>query len=140
MDSLTPPLLTALREMRWHLLAGRSVKDAMDAYLQVTNDEFSRKMRELWTLRHQGTLNCGEINLPTHYHRAFWDLLERGLLGQPIVDPMNNLEEEVERVSLRDLEMHVATLPFKALLPLLFLQFPAFIILLIGPLMRELTL
>ena len=138
MDNLTPPLLTAIREIRWHLLAGRSLKESLLNYLHNHHDELSVKLNELWSLKMQGQLDDG-AEFPSHYARALWDLIERGHQGQPILEPLMHLEEDVDSAARSDLDMHLATLPFKALLPLLLFQFPAFVILLIGPLLRELA-
>ncbi len=139
MDDLTPPLLTALRDVRWQLLSGRSTKEAVRNYAFKHSDALASRIGQLWILKQQGTLNLAEINWPNFHQKTFWELLERGFEGQPIVEPLTHLEDEVESVAKHDLDQHLATLPFKALFPLLFLQFPAFVILLIGPLLRELV-
>ncbi len=138
MDDLTPPLLTALREVRWQLLSGKSMRDSVAEYVSHHSDPFALKLRELMVLKQQGTLDWATQGFANQYHKAFWNLLARGLSGHPVLEPLSNLEDEVDRAALADLDVHVATLPFKALLPLLFFQFPAFVILLIGPLLREL--
>lgn len=140
MDDLTPPLLSAIREVKWHLLSGRSVKDSAAEFVRVGRGEFALKLRELLVLREQGTLGDKATAFENPYQRAFWDLLERGLSGHPILEPLVALEDEADRVALNDLDAHVASLPFKALLPLLFFQFPAFVMLLVWPLLRELSL
>lgn len=139
MDDLTPALLIAIREIRWHLLAGRSIKESINAYLSTHADEFSVRLHEFWSLKIQGHAPvCGQ-KFASHRAQALWDLIERAYHGQPILEPLALLEDDVEAAATADLEMHVATLPFKALIPLLLLQFPAFALLLLGPLLRDLT-
>ena len=46
---------------------------------------------------------------------------------------------EVEAAAELELQAHVAQLPLKVLLPLLFFQFPAYLLLLLGPVLRELS-
>jgi hypothetical protein len=137
MDSLTPPLLTAIREIRWHLQAGRSIKESVQAYLRSQHDEFSVKLNELWSRKVQGQ-EPPDIAFANHRAQALWELIDRAYRGQPILEPLTILEDDVEATALSDLELHVATLPFKAMIPLLLLQFPAFAVLLIGPLLRDL--
>lgn len=74
----------------------------------------------------------------SHWQEAFWELLERGCGGQPISEALLQLQEEVEKAVDHELELHIAGLPFKALVPLLLFQFPAFLLLLLGPIVREL--
>lgn len=138
MDDLVPPLLLATREIRFNLLAGRALKDSVGVYLRSHHDEFALRLNELWCLKLQGESEIAESTLPGHRSRALWELLERGLLGEPILEPLQHLENDIEAAATADLETHIATLPFKALIPLLFFQFPAFVILLIGPLLRDL--
>lgn len=138
MDHLTPPLITAIREIRWHLMAGRSLKESLLNYLSQYHDELSVRINELWSLKMQGQV-IGDNLFKSHYAQALWDLIERGYQGQPILEPLMHLEEDVDTAARFDLDMHVATLPFKALVPLLLFQFPAFVVLLIGPLLRELS-
>ncbi len=138
MDHLTPPLLTAIREIRWQLMNGRSLKESLLNYLHTHHDELAVKLNELWSLKMQGQI-INSAQFSSHYAQALWDLIERGHQGQPILEPLNCLEEDVDSAARADLDMHVATLPFKALVPLLLFQFPAFVLLLIGPLLRELA-
>ena len=140
MDSLIPPTLEAIRHIRWQLMTGQSVRLAVSSYLQEANHELARQLRYLLARQAQMTLSPSDKVFAKPVHRSLWELIERGLQGQPIADSLACLEEEVESMALRDLEGHVATLPLKALIPLLGLQFPAFIILLLGPIFRDLPL
>lgn len=140
MEHLTPPLLTAVREIRWQLQAGKSSRDAIRGYLHLYKDEYSRKLRELLLLHEQGRLRTAAKSFTNAYQAANWDLLQRGLDGHPILEPLMGLEREVERAAQLDVEAHIAALPFKALFPLLFFQFPAFVTVLVLPLLRELQL
>lgn len=136
MEALIPPLLGAVRELRWQIGAGRSMREAFRRYLETAHDEVAADLRERWTLRTSGgTLSPGPIGSP--YRRALWDLIERGSAGQPVLEPLGALEEEIEAAAQAELDLHLATLPFKVMLPLLLLQFPAHLILLLGPMLRE---
>lgn len=140
MDDLTPPLLKAIREVKWTLRTGKSMKVAVEIYLERTEDSFASRLRPLWTLRkNQPHAVVKELStLNSHFQQAFWDLIERGCTGQPVLEALTALEEEVEIAAQAELDHHLSTLPFKVLMPLLFLQFPAYLILLLGPLVREL--
>jgi len=139
MENLTPPLLRALREVRWVMSSGKSMKEAFQTYLEHTQDPLAAHLRQLWIIKSQGGKpNSGAPPLPTYLQRAFWDLIERGCAGQPTMEALKALEYEVESRAQAELDDHLATLPFKALLPLLLLQFPAYLILLLGPILREL--
>lgn len=138
METLTPPVLRAVQEIRWHIAAGHAMREAVRQYLDAHHDEFTLRLREQWALQRQaGTPRASRFT--TLYQRALWNLIERGCAGQPVLDALGALETEVERAASAELEAHLATLPFKVLLPLLLFQFPAHLILLLGPLLRELN-
>lgn len=139
MDHLTPPILTAVRELRWNLLSGQSLKCSLQAYLNDADDEFARHLRHRWVLFEQGAQPGEMKNAPRQqFSDALWDLIERGTRGEPVLEALQALEGELERTANMDLEDHLGSLPFKALIPLLFLHFPAFAITLLGPWLREL--
>lgn len=137
MENLVPPLLSALREAQWSISAGKSMKESMQNYLERHQDPLAEQLRPLWILRQKGG-RADPTTLNTHFQRAFWDLVERGCEGQPTLEALIALESEVDAAAALELEEHLATLPFKVLLPLLLFQFPAYLILLLGPLLREL--
>lgn len=136
MEDLNPPILTAIREVKWHLGSGKSMKEAFSCYLDGTHDTFSLELRRRWILKQQGTV-LPPISLPLQH--AFWELVERGCAGQPSLEALITLELETEKAAQAELDAHIAALPFKVLLPLLFFQFPAYLMLLIGPILRELN-
>jgi hypothetical protein len=137
MEDLGPPLLLTIRELRWLLSAGHSMREALRLHLHDTQNVFTRRLREWWTLRVQDRRSDWQPK--SHFQQSFIDVLERGLAGQPTLDVLCALEDEVEKAAQRELDLHLASLPFKVLIPLLLFLFPAFLILLLGPLLRDLS-
>lgn len=140
MDNLTPPLLRAVREIRWSLRSGSSAKTAFQLYLDRGDDELTRQLRHRWALFQQGAEPTREAPQVKNrlYLETLWSLLVRGTQGEPILEPLTSLEDELDSAARMDLDDHLTTLPFKALVPLLFFHFPAFAITLLGPWLREL--
>jgi len=137
MEDLSPPLLTVARELRWRISSGKSMKEALHLYLESATSRFAQSLREWWALRSQGRSDS-ETRFPTHLQKGLITLIERGCAGQPTLEQLLALEKEIESAAEAELELFVATLPFKVLLPLLFFQFPAYLLLLLGPVLREL--
>jgi hypothetical protein len=139
MENLTPPLLQAVREVRWAIGSGLSVNEAVRIYLEQASGEFAQRFRAWWL---QETQSSGPRPPPptgtTFLQAQFFELIRRGRAGQPLSEVLRGLEEEIERSAQAELEMHLAALPFRVLLPLLLFQFPAYLILLLGPLLRDL--
>lgn len=140
MESVNPPLLDAVQEIRWQISNGRSMKESFQEYLSSNNDELAAEFRELWTLKWKSKSEIrSTVVFKTHFRRAFWDLVERGCAGQPVLEPLCGLENEIALAAQAELDRHISTLPFKVLLPLLLFQFPAHMILLLGPMLRDLN-
>lgn len=136
MENLTPPLLRALREIKWSIQSGKPMKEALQIYLEGTNDVFASFLREQWILKSQNVKSSSEF--PTYFQSSFWNLISRGCRGQPVLESLEALESEVLVAAEAELEDHLATLPFKVLIPLLLFQFPAYLLLLLGPMLRDL--
>ena len=68
--------------------------------------------------------------------RAVFSLITHGLRGEPVVSRLKELEDEIIRASMDAVDLFVQTLPIKALLPVFFLQFPAFLLILLGPILN----
>ena len=141
MDRVTPPLVGAIQSLRWMISAGRAPKDAVRTYLDENADELAHGYRELWVWRSRGLARPAAVPKVVRgvYRRTLWDLIERGLAGEPILNALAALEDEVDRAARAELDLHLAALPFKLLIPLLMFQFPAYLLLLLGPALNELT-
>lgn len=137
MENLTPPLLEAVRELHWRIASGHSMREALRLYLEVATSPFAHNLREWTAVRAQDKVPPTAA-FRSHLQRALLELIERGCMGQPTLEHLKELEYEVELAAQAELEAHIGALPFKVLLPLLFFQFPAYLLLLLGPLLRDL--
>lgn len=139
METLTPPVLSLARELLWKISSGQSMREAMRTQMIEDSSPFAMHMREWWMRQLQSP---EKTNLHDHfknpYHMALAEIIVRGSAGQPILEILHALTCEIERIAEDSLEIHIQTLPFKQLIPLLIFQFPAFLLLLVGPLLREL--
>lgn len=137
MDTLEPPILTAVREVRWAISSGQSMNESMRGYFENSSSTFAGRLRSWWLMQTQSTT---AIEMPgeTFWQQQFLEIIRRGRAGQPVLDALKGLEGEIEIKARAELETHLASLPFKVLIPLLLFQFPAYLILLLGPLLREL--
>lgn len=70
--------------------------------------------------------------------RALLELTSVGLTGEPVLEHFLELEKEVKWRWEQSIEEHIRLLPVKMSLPLLLLMFPAFLILLFGPILKQL--
>jgi hypothetical protein len=137
---LTPPPLAAVRELRWRIAGGHSMNEALRLYLDDATTEFAHDLREWRAHTAQGHAPAARARgFTTPWRRALLELIERGCNGQPTLEQLATLEEEMETAAQAELDAHLGTLPFKVLVPLLLFQFPAYLLLLLGPILRELA-
>ena len=137
MESLAPPL-KLLMCVRRAMEKGQSVRQGVLAYLKSPDLEFSADV-SLWiSLLQQGkeTKAC-LARLSSAHRRVLLQTLERGLKGESIQSALLSLEEELVSACQREIDEKIARLPFILLVPLLLFQFPAFLMLLFGPLLKN---
>ncbi len=143
MNDVAPPLACVL-EMQHALRSGEPARAGAVRYLQgfrqSSKDEFARTLRRILFAWDQGADWRAEMaRLRSPYRRAVCDALVRSLGGQSIGTRLDELREEIELACELEVRRHVDLLPLKALAPLLLLEFPAFLLLLFGPLLLRMT-
>ena len=137
MVCLAPPLKAVL-EIRLQIENGVSVPQAIRLYSQRNLDELFAKELGLWLFAKETGKNYSQEVFNTFYRRRLIDLLNCGLKGEPILEALYDLEKDLVFVTNEDLERHLQSLPFISLIPLLLFEFPAFFLLLVGPLLLNL--
>ena len=78
-----------------------------------------------------------ESDHKTIYRRSLFGIIRDGLRGNPVLPQLKELRSEIESQLELDMKSHVESLPLKMLVPLLLAMFPAFLILLLGPITRN---
>lgn len=137
MEVIAAPLKCIL-EVKKSLECGDSLKLGLENYLEKNHDSFSKEIFEL-----VGTLTSGrDLNLilrkqQNQFRRSIIETLISGYHGQAIVNRLTELEKEGVQQSEDEITTFVSTLPFRMMIPLLLFQFPAFLILLLGPIMKQ---
>ena len=138
MEDLAPPLKFVLA-LRVGLESGNSVSSTIQRYTKAHRDDFSQALERMLFDRNRGIENPDWINsMPRVYRRAIVRLIIRGLHGQPILTEVAAVEAELVAACDIDSESTLQRLPVITLILLLLIQFPAFLILLIGPLLGQL--
>lgn len=133
MEDIAPPL-ELLMEVRFGLEKGQALRKILMTYADSNPEDPWKQQIRLW-------LQLIEMGRPaselpgglTIVRRQCLELLQQGLQGEPVYAQICGLEEEVFESTKLEIEEFVSLLPVKSLIPLLFLQFPAFLALLIGP-------
>lgn len=100
-------------------------------------DLFAKNFVNWWQTRQKNQL-CDLTHFNAQ-HRAVIMLLELGLRGQSIYEPLKALEVDLIELCEIDIQEHAAKLPLILQIPLIFLVFPAICILLLVPTLSQLT-
>ena len=141
MEGLAPPL-RCLIQIQSSIANGESVRSSIARYLQSVpvHDPFSIDVRQFlfaWEQGHDWRAGLREIKSP--HRRALIEVLACGLAGQSISPHLESLRSEITTACDLEIKEHLEMLPLKMLAPLLLFQFPAFLLLLFGPLLRHLV-
>ena len=137
MVGLAPPL-KALLEIRFQMEGGLSVSSALRIYSKRNPQEAFARELSLWAFAKENGKEGDRSPFKTFYRRQLVDILSRGFEGEPILEALGDLEKDLVSVVNEDMEKHIQKLPFVSLLPLMLLEFPAFFLLLVGPLIWDL--
>ena len=137
MVSLAPPLQAVL-EIRLYIENGKSVSQAIKTYVQSALEDSFAKELGLWLFAEETGGSFNTKTLKSIYRKYLLDILKRGLNGEPILEMLEEYEKDLIEICKEDLEKHLQKLPFIALIPLLLFEFPALLLLLVGPLLLNL--
>lgn len=140
MEGLSPPL-KCLIEVQTALRNGEVVRVGLTRYLESTRaqDEFAANLRRFLFAWEQGqNWRAAIAGVRSPHRRALLDLIATALSGQPIQAHLDELRVELVQATEVEISRHLELLPIKMLVPLLLFQFPAFLLLLFGPLLSRL--
>lgn len=139
MEALAPPF-EALVQFRFALETGQSVRVAVGKYA-ASGTDFSQLLSRVVSQFDRGdklSLAMADSQSLSAHRKAVIDLLWLALQGQPILERVQLLLEEVEAAAKDELESYIRVLPYKLLAPLFLFQVPAFLLLLLGPITLQL--
>jgi hypothetical protein len=137
MESLNPTQALVLA-LKFGLERGNSVGHSSRAFLKEPENKLTAVVGQWLVLRELG--QNPEIllkNVKSPYRQAILRILDRGLLGETIYPALVLAETEINESVTAEIDAFLSLLPLKMLIPLLLFQFPAFLLLLFGPLLNE---
>lgn len=140
MEGMSPPLI-CLTEMQMAVRNSEPVRSGLSRYLEsaMASDDFAPELRRFlfaWDQGQEWRDRVGKIKSP--HRRALIDLIAMALQGQPILSHLDELRIDLVQATNDEITQHMELLPIKMMVPLLFFQFPAFLILLFGPILSRL--
>lgn len=129
------PLLFIISWIRFDLEVGRG----LPVSLKKLEEKFPnhRLVQYLVSSDHKESQKTQAKPIKSRSAKHLKRLLRRGLEGYGVLHQLRSLESEVLQQSKSQIEKEMARLPVRCLLPVMFLMFPAFAILLIGPWIQQ---
>ena len=137
MVCLAPPLQAVL-EIRLLIENGNSVSQAIRLYSQRNDKDDLAKELGVWLLAQSAGKNYQNKIFNSFYRKRLLEILNQGLKGFAILPALSDLEEDLIFISNENLDQHIQKLPLISLIPLMLFEFPAFFLLLAGPLLLNL--
>jgi hypothetical protein len=142
MENIAPPLELII-EVRFGLEKGQALKKTLQNYASdcFSTDKESIKWRQFiqkWLLNLEFGQSTTEIKKKLNpVRQQIIEVLEMGLRGESIYPQICALEDELFEAAKFEIEEHTSVLAIKSLIPLLMFQFPAFLVLLMGPFVAQ---
>ncbi len=145
MDNLNlPSSLLLIWELKRTIEKNLSLQQGLQKFSQrltqlktSKQDDFAKNFLQWWQIRQKTQVS--ELSNFNAQHRALIVLLENGLRGQSIYEPLKALEADFIEMCDADIQEHAAKLPLLLQIPLIFLVFPAICILLLVPTLSQLS-
>jgi hypothetical protein len=135
MENISPSIVLLL-SLKQALERGLSIRTGIERFISSSEGEFRDQILNWYQTREKGV----PFEWPTVsiYRKSLVDLMERGLRGEAVFNQLCSIEPEMIAACEEEITKWANHLPIKLLIPLLLFQFPAFLILLFGPLLKSL--
>lgn len=137
MENIAPPLRLVM-SLRRSIENGDSMASALRKYLGQSEDDLTSEITKL-LLQQPLTSEDREKHSFSPCREALFTVIQSGLAGQSVFAPLVQLEKEILALSYIDIEKTIQKIPLQLIWPVLFMQFPAYLMLLLGPLLDYLT-
>ena len=131
MEGLSP-CLYLIWELKRGVFEGYSTRWVINNYIKMNSNLLSKALSEKIHSLDNPKLPTPIFDKLEMSTQVLVDVVMEGLQGAPIHSLLDDLEKEIHEVNLAQMETFIAQLPFKMMIPLLLLQFPAIMIMTMG--------
>ncbi len=129
--------LKCLLVVRLGMECGESIRSTMGQFVLKNTTPYSILVREWLFYMDQKKDSKQLLCQLSAYERAFFEIVEAGINGQRVHERLVLFEAELLEKCRFEMEKEIDLLPFKLMIPLFLFQFPAYLILLLGPLLNN---
>lgn len=125
--------------LRLELNMGKSVKSALHSALHRSSTDFSEQI-SAWLITRTKSIEATPPEFKSEVRIQFLRVMELGLRGWPVFDSLAELEEQMIEICEEDIQSQLDKLPLLMAMPMIFCFLPAFLILILGPVLHAFTL
>ncbi len=130
------PSISYVKNFRRIIERGVSVSRASQLTLEIEKSPLASQIY-LWMTHFNESQGEMVWRPKTHYQLSLREILRTGLQGGPIYEPLLQLEEEMVMEFEVQWKAYLESLPMRLTIPMLLLFFPAYVVLLFGPLVTK---
>lgn len=130
------PSISFLKSFIKELEQGCGVVQSIRNSADTERTTFSAQVL-IWSVQYQQSGDSNQWEPQTHFQSSLQQLLIIGLGGGPIYQNLLQLEQEMQEEFEIQWKGYIESLPQKLSIPILFFYFPAYIVLLFGPLITQ---
>jgi hypothetical protein len=130
-------LLKLCLHVRVSIEGGEALRVSLFRFSEMKDEFLYLKLKQWLTHFDQsGGENCSETLFKNHQIQIFLEILSQGLIGHSIFERVKAMEEEFIEVCKDEFQRELDKLPYVLMVPLLLFMFPAYMLLLIGPILN----
>jgi hypothetical protein len=139
MEGIAPTLLLC-SEMRLGMECGQSaLTTAKRISMSLPIDIRTDFLKIIYEYDKNGSVQIEKYRGLSRHRIALFALITLAFVGEPILPRLKELESEIKSECEEELDKYVVKMSFQAMIPLLLLQLPAFLLLLFGPILNSFT-
>ena len=128
-----------LSDLVMSLESGTSSRNFTQNYLRDQDNSWTENLSKFYFRHTNGQEIDSEIHkLQIPYERAIINLLLRSFAGDPVVPELKTIEDQYYLAHKKVLDNQLIKLPYLSMIPLFIFLFPAYLVLLLGPILLSL--
>ncbi len=133
--------LVFLMKLNRHVIieisSGRSIYGGLSIFKYKTLSTHTSQQFQLWLRWFEHSQNRGiEPNFRCTLVQNYFEIIKEGLQGVPILDKLKDFEIEISEHLELELQKEHNKLPYILMIPLMLFIFPAFLVLILGPILK----
>ncbi len=130
-------LLKLNRHLIVEISSGRSIYGGLSGFKYKGSAFESQSQFLLWLKWFEHSQNNDmEPNFESNILQSYFEILKEGLRGVPILEKLRDFEGEISESLELELQKAHNKLPYMLMIPLMLFIFPAFLVLILGPILK----